>query len=114
MKRFIALSLLATAACVGQAFADDMTIEPPFTSTRDRASVAAEAAQPHVGGNPWSIAYNPLATFKSGRTTAEVRAEYMAAREQVADFTGEDSGSFALQQTETVREQFAGQPVNAH
>jgi hypothetical protein len=48
--------------------------------------------------NPWSIAYNPLARFESSRTREEVRAEYIASRDEVAAQTAEDSGAFALAQ----------------
>jgi hypothetical protein len=46
--------------------------------------------------NPWASDYNPLAHTRLTRTRAEVRNEYLASREQVAAFSGEDSGSAYL------------------
>ena len=111
MKRYLAITFFATACVAGQAFADDITVAEPFTSTRDRAEVTAELAAARGTANPWSIAHNPLARFQSSRTTAEVCAEYIASRDQVADMTGEDSGSFALSQPQADT-RVAGQPVN--
>jgi hypothetical protein len=114
MNRFIATALIAVSASfAGQVFADDITPAEPFTSTRDRVEVIAELAQSRTAANPWSIAYDPLAGFKSSRSAADVRAEYIPSRDQVADLTGEDSGSFTLPQTQPTGMQLAGQPVNA-
>jgi hypothetical protein len=80
MNRIIATTLIAaSAAFTSQVFASDVTQVPGTT-------------------NPSSIAYNPLATFESSRTRAEVRAEYIASRDEVAAMTAEDSGAFALAQ----------------
>jgi hypothetical protein len=65
-------------------------------STASRAEVQAGVTQARATANPWSISYNPLATFESSRTRAEVQAEYIASRDEVAALTAEDSGSFAL------------------
>lgn len=46
--------------------------------------------------DPRSIGYNPVAHTQLTRSRAEVRNEYLAAREQVAALTGEDSGSAYL------------------
>jgi len=46
--------------------------------------------------NPWATSYNPLRAFKSTTTRDAVTAEYVAARDQVAAFTGEDSGAAYL------------------
>ena len=43
--------------------------------------------------NPWSSSYNPLKSFRSAKTRAEVTAEYIASRDEVHAFTSEDSGS---------------------
>ena len=99
MHRIITTTLLAAAAALaGQAFADDITPSEPFVSTADRAQVQAGVAQARTVANPWSIAYNPLASFESSRTREEVRADYIASRDEVAALTREDSGAFALAQ----------------
>jgi hypothetical protein len=99
MNRIITTALLAaSAALTGHSFADDITPSEPFVSTADRAQVQAGVAQARAVANPWSIAYDPLATFQSSRTREEVRAEFIASRDEVAAFTGEDSGAFALAQ----------------
>jgi hypothetical protein len=66
--------------------------------------------------NPSSNQYNPLAQFSSKRSRAEVVAEYISAREQVAALNGEDSGSAYLARHEdgaAVATTIAGQPRNA-
>jgi hypothetical protein len=110
MNRIIASTLIAaSAAFAAPAFADDPTPTPPFVSTADRAQVLAELEQSRGGPNPWSRSYNPLDHFQSARTRAEVRAEFLGAREEVRAFTGEDSGSFALsQRRQADRTQVAG------
>jgi len=65
-------------------------------STRAPAEVRAELEQFKKGPNPWSASYNPLASFKSSRTSAEAQAEYVANREAVAAMNGEDSGAAYL------------------
>jgi len=98
MKRQLATLLALTASAAGNALADDITIDSTrFASSRSRTEVQAELAsykQSRV--NPWSIAYDPLRNFVSSTTRAEVRASYITHRQQVADFTGEDSGAFHL------------------
>jgi len=86
--------LLASAS----AMADDITIDPtPFVSTATRAEVVAELGRfKSAGRSPWSILYNPLATFRSTKTRAEVHAEYLRSRDNVAAMNGEDSGSTLL------------------
>lgn len=72
----------------------------PFQSSVTSAQVRADlAAYRQARVNPWSTSYNQLAQFNSARSRAEVRAEYMAARDQVAALTGEDSGSAYLTRT---------------
>lgn len=118
MNRYLAVSLLALAAAAASpAFADDITVDTtPFVSTRSRAEVQAElAAFRKAGVNPWSQAYNPLKTFTSRTTRAQVTGEYLQSRDEVDALTAEDSGSFFLSQrvpTGAVRV-LAGQPVNA-
>lgn len=76
------------------------------SSQVSRTQVQAQAVPAtKTGVNPWSTSYNPLATFKSERSRAEVRADYLASRKAVAAMTGEDSGSAYLAAT---------QPAAAH
>jgi hypothetical protein len=111
MNRIITRTLVAISTVfASHAFADDITPSEPFVSTATRAEVQAGIAQARATANPWSIAYNPLATFQSSRTRAEVRAEYIASRDDVAALTGEDSGAFALAQQPSA--QFAGVASN--
>lgn len=98
MHRHFALALVLFATAGVQA--DDITPEPPqFISTLTRAEVIADLQQfRRSGTNPWADAYNPIPAFQGSRSRAEVRAEYIAARNAVAAFNGEDSGSAYLAQ----------------
>lgn len=97
MKRTLTAVAVALIA-VSSAYADDITVDnTPFVSTLSRAEVNAQLQQfQHAGVNPWSIQYDPLASFHSQRTRAEVQAEYLKARAETAALTGEDSGSALL------------------
>lgn len=113
MNRIIASTLIAaSAAFAGQALADDITPSDTFVSSLERAQVQAGVAQARTAANPWSIAYNPLATFQGSRTRAAVRAEYIASRDQVAALTGEDSGAFALARKSQRNVDVASGPAN--
>lgn len=110
-----ALSLAAFAA-----HADDADPSGQFAASvaaqGTRAAVQAEfAGFKQAGVNPWSTSYNPLKSFQSTRTRAEVTAEYIASRDAVAALTREDSGSAYLAARHAVpaARQLAGQPVNA-
>jgi hypothetical protein len=98
MNRKLAATLVfAAAAIAGNAFADDITVDNShFVSSKSRAEVQAQLAQRTA--NVWSTQYNPLATFKSEKSREEVRAEYLASRNEVAAFNSEDSGSAYLAQ----------------
>jgi hypothetical protein len=99
MNRTIAIAIIAaSAAAAGSAFAEDYNAyNPAVESTRTRAEVQAELAQfKQSGVNPSSIAYNPLEEFRGSKTRAQVVGEYLASRDRVAAFTGEDSGSSYL------------------
>lgn len=116
MKTRLALSSIVFAAmsvaAVG-AHADDA--DPSGQYAHPGGSQAVQVQQQAARGvSPWSSAYNPLATFKSQRTRAEVTAEYLASRNAVAAFTSEDSGSAFLAQHRAVEadRQFAGRPAN--
>jgi urease accessory protein UreF len=117
MNRKSLIALALSTAFAGAALADDITVETtPFVSTATRAEVRADlAAYRQAGVNHASNRYNPLAQFKSQRTRAQVTAEYVASREQVAALTGEDSGStyLALRRVEHAAQTVAGQPVRA-
>ena len=96
MNRYLLASLLAiSAASANVAFADDITVETrPFQSSTTRAEVQAQLQQYKAQRvNPWSMSYNPLARFSSDRTRADVTAEYLRARDEVAALNAEDSGS---------------------
>lgn len=79
------------------------------TTQQTRAAVQdQQAAAKQPGENPWATSYNPLTSFQSSRTRAEVRAEFTASRDDVAAMTGEDSGAFALAQQQESHAQVAG------
>jgi len=111
----IAIAAIVLAASATSAFADDITIDAtPFASSRTRAEVQAELASfKQSGPNVWSNQYNPLSRFEARRSRADVVAEYLAARNEVAAQTGEDSGSAALVQRRAAT-RVAGQPVQAY
>ena len=100
MNRFAATLLAVSAtAFAGQVLAESPNAVPEqaFTSAKSRAEVQAELAQyKQAGVNPWATSYNQLRGFKSATTRDAVTAEYVAARDQVAAFTGEDSGAAYL------------------
>ena len=112
-KIFTALVLAATAVA-GNAFADDITVDTtPFVSTKSRAEVQAELTSfKQAGTSPWSMQYNPLRTFKTDTTRAEVTAQYVNSRDQVAALNSEDSGSAYLAQyrVRNIGTTLAGQP----
>lgn len=75
------------------AYADDITVEQqPFVSSRTRAEVTAELKVPYPGGNPWSGAYN-MFQGRSTATSDQVQGDYIANRDTVNAFHGQDSGS---------------------
>jgi len=99
-RNFATARVLAATAFAGTAFADDITVDnTAFASSKTRAEVQAELAQfKQAGTSPWSIQYNPLKSFKSTASRAEVTAQYIASRDTVNALTGEDSGSTFLAQ----------------
>ncbi len=102
MIRKFALTLVAAVAAgsamAGTAYIGDIAVDTnAFTSDRSRAEVQAELAQYRQAGvNPWAKSYDPLKSFASTKSREQVAAEYVGAREQVAAFTREDSGSAYL------------------
>ena len=115
-----ALAIAALSFAALSAHADDADPSGQFAASAagqaQRTEVQAQYQQYRKEGvNPWSTSYNPLRSFHSGRTRAEVTAEYLASRNAVAAFTGEDSGSAYLaarQQPVDASRQLAGTPVN--
>ncbi|MBI2769085.1 MAG: DUF4148 domain-containing protein [Burkholderiales bacterium] len=96
MNRNIASALVVAAAALSaNAFADDITVDnTAFVGSKTRAEVQAELGQfKKAGTSPWSTQYNPLAKFQSQATRAQVTAEYVAVRNEVAALNSEDSGS---------------------
>lgn len=91
----VAIISLSGAAFAGQGLAGDITVETePFVSTKSRAEVRAELdGFKKSGVNPWAMTYNPLASFVSSKTRAQVVADFLANRDAVAALNGEDSGS---------------------
>jgi hypothetical protein len=104
MNRILIASLLAASAALasqaraGTGLAGDISIETqPFTSTRTVAEVRAELAQFKASGvDPWADEYNPVQQFHGDRTRADVQAEFMQSRDEVAAMNGEDSGSIYM------------------
>ena len=121
MNRYAAALLAISAAAFGgQALAESPNAVPEqqkFVSAKSRADVQAELAQyKQAGVNPWSMSYNPLRSFKSTASREAVTAEYVAARDTVAAFTGEDSGAAFLAQAGNrvpAATTLAGQPAES-
>ena len=120
-KTLIALAIASAAsmghAVAGTSYVGEISVEnTPFTSTASRTQVQEELAQYRQSGvNPWSKSYNPLRSFESAKTRAQVTAEFDGARNQVAAFTREDSGSAYLARNDVRGEaqqfaEFAGVP----
>ena len=117
-KSFTLASVVLASAFAASAFAETPTVvTEPFVSSKTRAEVQAElAAYKQAGVNPWSTQYNPLRGFRSVATREAVTAEYIASRDVVNAFNGEDSGSTYLAQVRVPgvpASTFAGQPQNA-
>lgn len=113
---------LITAIALSAGFAGAAFAEGPiqsndvFVGSKTRAEVQAElSAYKQAGVNPWSTSYNPLKSFRSERSRAEVTAEYISSRAAVAAMTGEDSGASYLVARKQIGEvrHLAGQPARA-
>jgi hypothetical protein len=115
MHRTIAAAVIALVA--SSAFADDITVERTrFVSTLSRAEVKAQLQQyQQAGVNPWAQHYDQLAAFRSSRTRAQVRADYLQSRQETAALTGEDSGSawLSARTHAATASLLAGDPANA-
>ncbi len=92
-----ALALATASLGSANAYADDITIDPtPFVSTRTRAEVQAELmGQAEVlrgESSEWAMQQN-AAGQHSSYTSAQAKADYIAARREVNALNAEDSGS---------------------
>lgn len=117
-RNIVSAAVFAAAALVGTAHAEGpIEAKNDFVSAKTVAQVQAELGQfRQAGVSPWSIQYNPLRAFRSTASRAAVTADYIAARDQVSAFNGEDSGSAWLQAAaprHSVRDTLAGQPARA-
>ena len=108
MNRHIAsaLTLAATTASAAllaaigasNAYAETPTIDTtPFVSTRSRADVQAELMgnrqMVSAAASEWAMQHNQVPQLESGYTTAQAKAQFQAARDEVSAMTSEDSGS---------------------
>jgi hypothetical protein len=108
MNRNIAstLTIVSTAAAAfafaaiasGNAYADDITIDnTPFVSSKTRAEVRAElmgqSGRLSDSSSEWAMQLNQAPRNHSDYTSAQAKAEYIAARREVNALNAEDSGS---------------------
>lgn len=95
MKHPLAIAAMIAASSAAPAWADDPTPEPTYNaSTLTRAEVQADLVRfKRVGVNPWSTSYNPLRHASSAKSRAEVKQEYLAARDEARALAAEDSGA---------------------
>jgi hypothetical protein len=92
---------LAAAAMTGTAHAEGpILVEPPFVGTLSRDEVRADvlrgAATAHERASEWAMQSNAPMAVAGGQSRAQVRSDYIAARDEVSARTSEDSGSFAI------------------
>jgi hypothetical protein len=99
----MAVASIAAGQAIGQPLGQEGGQTDVFVSTNSRAQVHAELVQFGIDYpvSPWATRYDQLANFKSTRRRADVTAAYIADRDEVAAFTGEDSGSVYLAQAGT-------------
>lgn len=122
MKTAKLLVIASVAAASFGAFAQTQSQEGSYLpdqaqSALSTAQVRAELdAYKQAGVNPWSMSYDQLAGFQSARTRDDVRAEFLASRDEVAALNREDSGSAYLTQLAArphqANQTLAGQPQN--
>lgn len=116
-KNLIAtVAAIAAATLAGQAFAESPNAfpEPQFVGSKTRAQVQAELGQYKAAGvNYWSSSYNPLVAFKSTASRDQVRADYIASRDEVAALTAEGGTGYpvATQRPATANTRLASQPA---
>jgi hypothetical protein len=111
----IAAALLAAAGVHAEPkWTDSSWRVHDVPSTRPAAEVRAELDQFKKGPNPWASSYNPLAGFKSTKSSEQVQAEYISNRDAVAAMNGEDSGAaYLASRRPAATPLLAGQPANA-
>ena len=101
MTRTIASAVAIAAAMAGNAFADDIAIDPqPLVLKKSRAEVQADLKKP---GTSFGSSQYGMPQVKSGKSSKQLMNEYVAARREVAAFNGEDSGSAYLARTGSPR-----------
>jgi hypothetical protein len=95
----IAAATVGAAVAVGNAYADDITVEnTPFVSSTTRAEAQAELKTPYLGGYPWSSQYN-MHPISSALASEQVVREYKMSRDEFNALIGEDSGSAQFKRT---------------
>ena len=97
----VAAALLAVAFMSGKAHAEGpIEVLPPFAGTLSSAQVRADLMQhrAQVSGyeSEWERQRNSAVQAASSTTRAQVRADYIAARDEVHAMTSEDGGSSFL------------------
>ncbi|GAB3669246.1 hypothetical protein [Ramlibacter alkalitolerans] len=96
-----AATLAAAAFMTGEARAEGpIEVLPAFTGTLSRAEVRsalmAHPAQLTSAASEWRLQQGETLMAGSSTTRAQVRAEYIASREQVRAMNGEDGGAAYL------------------
>jgi hypothetical protein len=108
MKKLATFAVLAAAAAVCLAAQEGNPLPAqPVKSSVTQQQLAQELAAFKAGTSPYSMKFNPVAGFKSVRTRAEVTAEYLAARDEVAALGREDSGSAFVARTQAAGRKLA-------
>lgn len=93
-RKSLIIGLFIAAAAAGASAESYSEYNTPFVSSAQRVAVQARHVRATASvTNPASTSYNPLTQFGSDRSRAQVASEYIAQREVVSAFTGEDSGS---------------------
>jgi hypothetical protein len=122
MKTTQLLVIASLAAASVGAFAQSQSQEGSYLPDQAQSSLTTAQvradfdAYRKAGVNPDSMSFDQLAGFHGTKSRADVRAEYLASRDQVNALTREDSGSAYLTQLaarhQDVGTNLAGQPVN--
>lgn len=117
--KLLLVASIAAASFAASAVTPEATPGPDQApqASLSRAQVQSQLADFKASGvNPWATSYNPIASFRPAVTRAQVTAEFLASRDQVAAMTGEDSGSTYLAHVAArqhkVGTNLAGQPTN--
>jgi hypothetical protein len=116
MNRKIALTFAIASVAAASAFAETPMVDTkPFKSAMTRQQVQAELQQHRRSGvDTFADGYNQLTGFRSGLTRAEVKAEFLASRDEVSALNSEDSGSRFLARRDMPRSfgpQLAALPI---